>query len=223
MNTLPLGRVDRVYKPFCWFGRPIALLHVAQGTRSNEDLFGTLDQALAMGFDGFVFGTTNDAKDRLLGEIISQLASRYASVCFVGLEVADSDCARHVWSLVEGLNFRKGYSFFSPQPGTLRDLFVVNNQVEIVLQVDRDPEFEGLERCPYTGVEIAEGIATHNRIMSISISLKSVFVRVPKTWTANKPNRFARRIRFLHHEKVDAIIYPDLESHRVGEEKAPQH
>ena len=73
---------------------------------------------------------------------------------------------------------------------------------------DNEKDFSGLNHCPYSAVEITDALATHERILKIHHSMKAVFVRVKCNKVADEKaiKNTEKRIQWLKHERVDAII-----------------
>ncbi len=75
------------------------------------------------------------------------------------------------------------------------------NQIRLVVHYDqigsRGPA------CPYTGIEIPEPVVTHELVRSVHQSGKEIFVRLS---TSGSVARRERRISWLRHEHVDALV-----------------
>jgi hypothetical protein len=98
----------------------------------------------------------------------------------------------------------------SRNPKTLAELYRLEprDDLRIALIVENEKDFSGLNHCPYSSVDITDGLATHDRIMKIHHSMKGVFVRVKcnKVTDEKSIKNMEKRIQWLKHERVDAII-----------------
>jgi ArsR family metal-binding transcriptional regulator len=112
----------------------------------------------------------------------------------------------------------------SAAPGTLRELYRLDPDFpfKLALIVGSEKEFSGLRHCPYTTVEMADALATHERILEIHNSGKAVFVRASfgkRERAANEEaGKIEKRVRWLMHEGADAILSDrvDLLSSIIG-------
>jgi hypothetical protein len=194
----------------CWFGRPLVLAALkATGVEAIES-------EMSLGCDGFVLQLTigpdkQGFKDQ--AALFEQILQSHSQTAFVYLELKADGIEGATLEAVRKHTFPSGYMIASRSPGTLVKLWRLDPAptLNIALIVEAEKDFSGLEHCPYTTVEIADHLATHEQIRKIHNSAKEVFVRSSVDYRLMRADettikRIEKRLKWLIHEGVDAII-----------------
>lgn len=215
----------------CWFGRPLLLSSaVARGRLVKDKLAEAVDAELALGCDGFVLRLGVKSTDAPLPEqmaLFDEAVRSYARRAFIYFELPP-EARVGIGPLVDLLRrhaFPRGHMVASANPATLMGFFRLHPEPssQAALMVRSEKELAGLRRCPKTAVEIADALATHERILGIHKSGRDVFVRATFAGATGEPEmgKIDKRVRWLIYEGVDAIISDraDLLAPLLGSER----
>lgn len=194
------------------FGRPLILSDVVKRS-SNYELKRKIDTNLGHGSDGFNYqlGTSSNKisfSDEML--LLDYIISSYSQVSFIHIELNATEFIEETLNLLQQYTFPRGCLIASKNPKILVEIYKLTykSQLGLALIVETEKEFSGLDRCPYSAIEITNSLATHEQILRIHNSGKAVFVRAIFNDAINTKDsrRIEKRFSWLKHEKVDAII-----------------
>ena len=213
---MSIGKVDPSIKAYHWFGRPLLLSLLAIRSLTEDRLLKSIESELALGCDGFVFQLRANPTDIRYGEetaLLEHILGSYSKRAFLYIELKVAGGERRTLELLQQYSFPYGYMLASRKPETLVELYRLapKSPLNIALIVENEKGFSGLERCPYSAVEITDSLATHDRILKIHHSGKEVFVRAKfdeggKISNEKRVKSVEKRGHWLKHEEVDAII-----------------
>jgi glycerophosphoryl diester phosphodiesterase len=214
-NDYPnLGRVAPGYKAFAWFGRPL-LLSSRTRTHEHSRLTKIIEAELARGCDGFVFRLSAKATDASFAQQLvafEEALHSYSQAAFIYIEIIAEGSERPLLDIFKQHSFPKGYMFASRNPNVLLELYRLkpSPDANAAIIVDTEKGVSNIGRCPHTTVEILDALATHDRILEVHRSLKEVFVRAlyqkDSSMDVREVEKIEKRVKWLAHEKVDAII-----------------
>jgi hypothetical protein len=208
-----IGKVDSSVKAFHWFGRPLLLSLLTTRPLAKDRLLGSIESELAHGCDGFVFRLSSKLTDEYFGErmdLLDRLFGLFSKRAFLHIELELVGGESKMLELLRQHSFPRGYVIASRKPETLVELFRLapKSSLCLALIVETEKGFSGLDRCPYSAVEITDALASHDRILKIHSSMKEVFVRAKFDKVSNEKGlkSIEKRAHWLKHEEVDAII-----------------
>jgi hypothetical protein len=214
-----LANVDSGKLAYYWFGRPLLISNRTLISSTREELFKLIDAECAHGCDGFAFRFKATGSETLHEQEIAfcdEVLRLYSQKAFAHIELNNISSERSVLDLLQRHIFPFGYIIASKHPKTLANLYRLEPKanLSIALIVDTEEDFVGLNHCPYSSVEITDALATHKKIQDIHNSGKEVFVkaafdRISRMDEDRRLNEIGKRINWLAHEEVDAIISDD--------------
>ncbi len=195
------GQVKLGYLAHSWFGRPL-LLADSVSDSAGVSLEDSIIARLESGCDGFVLRHPSaDAADERIAQF-EKAVRNFSDKAFVYIILHRPE----LLDFLRSMSFPKGHMIASHSPKTLADLWRNHPLSNIALMVETEQEFEGLRRCPYTAVTMSESVASHSRFLEIRPG-KEIFVRlIFGQHGISNEKQLEKRIRWLIHERVDAII-----------------
>ena len=220
-TDLNFGKATPGYMAHCWFGRPLLLSNAVTRRLGKDKLVEAIDSALALGSDGFVFRLGAKLTDASFADqmaLFDGIVQSYSQRAFIYVEVQAQGIERPLLDLLHRHTFPSGYMIASKNPATVRELYRLypDSSLKIALMVGSEKDLSGLMHCPYSTVEITGALATHERILKIHSSMKEVFVRAKfgeekRAGDDEDGEAVEKRVRWLMHEGVDAIISDRVE------------
>jgi hypothetical protein len=218
-KLVSLPKIDSGTLAYYWFGRPLLISNCTLNFSSQEELFNLIDAECANGCDGFAFRFQAAGSETLQEQEIAfcdEVLRLYSQKSFVRIELNNVGSERSVLNLLQKHIFPFGYIIASKHPKTLANLYRLEHKanLSIALIVDTEEDFVGLNHCPYSSVEITDALTTQETIHNIHNSCKEVFVKVvvdqiSRMDSDRRLDEIGKRINWLVHEEVDAIICDD--------------
>lgn len=205
-----LGRPDKGYFPYCWFGRPIVLAAFTgrQGIIDADEVLTTNRVACS---DGLMLRMRErECVAGALGQLAQKIAAQPESS--IWFEVPDLTLFDAIDTMLQ--NCGPGYyrTIVSTDPRVLLHACEARPDLEIALRVETEKDLAKLERCPYSAIVMVEALATHDRIHRIENSGKGVAIELRH----DEPETLSRRVRWLAHENVDVLITHDAPRTRAA-------
>ena len=198
-----------------WFGRPLLLSNRTRSCGKGQ-LPKLVEAELRLGCDGFVFRLSAKPTDATFDKqmaLLEEAFQSYAQAAFIYIEITADGVERTLLDIFKRYKFPRGSMIASRNPITLLELYrhAPDSYANASIIVDTEKGFANVGRCPYTTVEILDALATHDRILGVHRSMKEVFVRAAfdSSGRSNDEKEISgiqKRIEWLAHEKVDAII-----------------